>query len=119
VLALIAGFLAIGALAAMAPLTGSDAMHYHFTAPLLEQGRPLAPIYWMVHSFFIGQAHLLISLGLALGSDRISLGLIYLGGVLAAGALFAISRQLMTKGWASIAVLIFLATPLVFWQMST
>ncbi len=119
VLFLIVGFLAIGALAAMAPLTGSDAMHYHFTAPLLEQGRPLAPIYWMVHSFFIGQAHLLISLGLALGSDRISLGLIYLGGVLAAGALFALSRQLMTKHWASLAVLIFLATPLVFWQMST
>jgi Dolichyl-phosphate-mannose-protein mannosyltransferase len=119
VLFLIVGFLAIGALAAMAPLTGSDAMHYHFTAPLLEQGRPLAPIYWMVHSFFIGQAHLLISLGLALGSDRISLGLIYLGGVLAAGALLALSRQLMTKRWASVAVLIFLATPLVFWQMST
>ncbi|MGA8407173.1 MAG: glycosyltransferase family 39 protein [Candidatus Acidiferrales bacterium] len=119
VLLAILGFLVVGALSAMAPLTGSDAMHYHFTAPLLQQGRPLAPIYWMVHSFFIGQAHLLISLGLALGSDRISLGLIYLGGVLAAGALFAVSRQLMTKRWASIAVLIFLATPLVFWQMST
>ena len=119
VLLLIAGFLGVGALSAMAPLTGSDAMHYHFTAPLLELGRPLAPIYWMVHSFFIGQAHLLISLGLALGSDRIALGLIYLGGVLSAGALFVLSRQLMTTRWASIGVLIFLATPLVFWQMST
>jgi len=119
VLLLIAGFLGIGGLSAMAPLTGSDAMHYHFTAPLLEQGRPLAPIYWMVHSFFIGQAHLLISFGLALGSDCISLGLIYIGGVLAAGTLFALSRQLMTNRWASIGVLIFLATPLVFWQMST
>lgn len=119
VLVLIAVLLAICALAAMAPLTGSDAMHYHFTAPLLEKGRPLVPIFWMVHSFFIGQAHLLISLGLALGSDRIALGLIFLGGVLAAGALLALSRQLMTARWASIAVLIFLATPLVFWQMST
>ena len=119
VLLLIAGLLGIGALSAMAPLTGSDAMHYHFTAPLLEQGRALAPIYWMVHSFFIGQAHLLISFGLALGSDRISLGLIYVGGVLAAGTMFALSRQLMTNRWASIGVLIFVATPLVFWQMST
>ena len=119
VLLLIAGFLGVGALTAMAPITGSDAMHYHFTAPLLELGRPLAPIYWMVHSFFVGQAHQLISLGLALGSDRIALSLIYVGGVLAAGALFALSRQLMTKRWASIGVLIFLATPLVFWQMST
>jgi hypothetical protein len=60
VLLLIAAFLAIGGLLAMAPLSGSDSMHYHFTAPLLEQGRPLAPIYWMVHGFFIGQAHLVL-----------------------------------------------------------
>ena len=52
VLLAILGFLVVGALSAMAPLTGSDAMHYHFTAPLLQQARPLAPIYWMVHSFF-------------------------------------------------------------------
>jgi hypothetical protein len=119
ILLFIVGFLAVEALLAMAPLTGSDAMHYHFTAPLLELGRPLAPIFWMIHSFFTGQAHLLISLGLALGSDRISLGLIYLGGVLTATALFAMSRQLMSKRWALIASLIFIATPLVFWQMST
>jgi hypothetical protein len=116
---LLLGFLAVTVLLAMAPLTGSDAMHYHFTAPLLQQGRPLAPIFWMVHSFFLGQAHLLISLGLSLGSDRLSLGFICLGGVLSAGALFAISRRLMATLWAWTAALIFVASPLVFWQMST
>ena len=112
-------FLALEALLAMAPLTGSDAMHYHFTVPLLEQGHPLSPIFTLTHSFFTGQAHLLNSLGLALGSDRISLGLIYLGGLLSAAALFAIARQLMPLRWAWTAALIFVATPLVFWQMST
>jgi dolichyl-phosphate-mannose-protein mannosyltransferase/uncharacterized protein DUF1420 len=115
----VAVFLALEALLAMAPLTGSDAMHYHFTVPLLEQGRPLTPIFTLTHSFFTGQAHLLISLGLALGSDRISLGLIYLGGLLSAAALFAIARQLMPLRWAWTAALTFAATPLVFWQMST
>jgi hypothetical protein len=115
----VALFLALEALLAMVPLTGSDAMHYHFTVPLLEQGHPLSPIFTLTHSFFTGQAHLLISLGLALGSDRISLGLIYLGGLLSAAALFAIARQLMPLLWAWTATLIFVATPLVFWQMST
>jgi len=47
-------------LVAMAPLTGSDAMHYHFTVPLLELGKPLFPIYSLTNSFLTGQAHLLI-----------------------------------------------------------
>jgi hypothetical protein len=115
----VAIFLSLEALLAMAPLTGSDAMHYHFTVPLLEQGHRLAPLFSLTHSFFTGQAHLLISLGLALGSDRISMGLIFLGGLLSTAALFAIARELMAVRWAWIAALIFVATPLAFWQMST
>jgi len=65
---------------ARAPLTGSDAMQYHFTIPMLELGKHFEPIFWISNSFFLGEGHLLISLGMALGSDRISLGLIYLGG---------------------------------------
>ena len=115
----VAAFLAIEALLAMAPLSGSDAMHYHFTVPLLEEGHRLLPIFWLTHSFFTGQGHLLISLGLALGGDRISLGLIYLGGLLAAGAVFALAQQLMPTRWALLATLTFVATPIVFWQMGT
>jgi hypothetical protein len=113
------GFLAAEGLLAMAPVTGSDAMHYHFTVPLLEQGHGLVPIFWLTHSFFIGQGHLLISLGMVLGSDRVALGLLYLGGVLATGAVLALSKQLMPIHWAWIATLAFAATPMVFWQTST
>jgi hypothetical protein len=107
------------ALVSVAPLTGSDAMHYHFTTPLLELGHPLHPIFWLTHSFLTGQAHLLISLGMALGSERISLALIFLGGLLTAGALFVIARQLMSYRWALFAVLVFLISPIVFWQITT
>ena len=110
----------IDALMAMAPLTGSDAMHYHFTAPMLWAGRPAEPIFWLSYSFLTGQTHLLISLGMALGSDRISLGLIYLGGVLAAASLFVLTRKLvLSERWAWVTVLAFLLTPMVYWQMST
>jgi len=111
---------AIDGLMAMAPLTGSDALHYHFTVPLLEIGKRAEPIFWITHSFFVGDGHLLISLGMALGSDRISLGLIYLGGVLTAGCLFALTRKLVpSERLAWVAVLAFLLTPMVCWQMST
>ena len=119
VVILIALTLSLEAFLAMAPLTGSDAMHYHFTTPLLEQGKALAPIFWLMHSFYVGQAHLLISLGLAFGSDRISLGLVYLGGLLGAAALFAISRQLMPLRSTWITVLVFISAPIVYWQTST
>ena len=109
----------IDALMAMAPMTGSDAMHYHFTAPMLWAGRPTEPIFWLSYSFLVGQAHLLISLGMALGSDRISLGLIYLGGVLTAASLFVLTRKLVSsERWAWVTVLAFLLTPMVYWQMS-
>jgi hypothetical protein len=112
--------LVIDALMAMAPLTGSDAMHYHFTVPMLGVGKPSEPIFWLSNSFFVGQGHLLISLGMALGSDRISLGLIYLGGVLTAASLFVLTRNIVsTERWAWVAVLAFLLTPMVYWQMST
>ena len=107
------------ALVAMSPLTGSDAMHYHFTVPLLELGRPLFPIFSLTNSFLTGQAHLLISFGLALGDDRVSLGFICLGGFLTAAVLFAIARQLMPFRWSILAALAFLISPLVFWQITT
>lgn len=112
--------LTVDALMAMAPLTGSDALHYHFTVPMLEAGQAWQPIFWLANSFFVGQGHMLISLGFALGSDHISLGLIYLGGVLTVAALFVLVRKLVPSGhWPWLAVLVFLVTPMVYWQMST
>ena len=112
--------LMVDALMAMAPLTGSDAMHYHFTAPMVWAGKAMGPIFWLSYSFLTGQGHLLIALGMALGSDRISLGLIFLGGILTAGSLFLLTRKLTSsEQWAWIATLAFLLTPMVYWQMST
>ena len=111
--------LTFDAVLGMAPLSGSDAMHYHFTVPLLTVGSAFRPIYWLTHSFLIGQNHLLISLGFALGSEQISLGMIFLGGVLSGAALFVLSRQLMPPRWALLSVLTFCLTPMVYWQMST
>jgi len=119
VVLLISLILASEGLVAMAPLSGSDAMHYHFTVPRITLGKPLVPLFGLLHSFYLGQSHLLVSLGMSLGSDRISLGLIYVGGVLTAAALFVLARQLMPLPWAWVTVLVFVSSPLVFWQTST
>lgn len=115
----IGGIGILEALVASAPLSGSDAMHYHFNTPLLEMAGPLRPRFDFTPSFLTGLAHLLIAFGLALGSDKIALGFICLGGLLTAVTLFAIARSLSSVGWALLAVFTFLVTPMVFWQITT
>jgi 4-amino-4-deoxy-L-arabinose transferase-like glycosyltransferase len=112
-------FLVLEFLSASAPLSGSDALHYHFTAPLLEIGRPEHAIFWLTHSFFVGLGHELIALGLVLAGDRLALLLIFFAGCLTSAALFQLARRLMPVEWALGAVLIFVMTPMVFWQIST
>ena len=111
-------WLIAGALLALAPVSGSDALHYHFNAPRLQAETPGQPVFAVVNSFFTGQAHLLIGLGFALGSSQISMEFIFLGGCLSAAALFQLSRQWMPRPWAFAVALTFIATPMVFWQMS-
>jgi Protein of unknown function (DUF1420) len=110
--------LALEALMAMAPLTGSDALHYHFTTPSLWLQHGLAPLYGIVSSFGVGQAHMLIALGLALGSDHFSMGMIFLGGVFAVAALYVLARNWMSVERSLVVTLVFLLTPISFWQMS-
>ena len=114
----IAAVLAIEALMAMAPLTGSDALHYHFTAVSLWLHNGLAPLYGIINSFGVGQAHMLIALGLALGSDHISMGLIFLGGVFSVAALYVVARNWMPVERSLIVTLVFLLSPIAFWQMT-
>jgi hypothetical protein len=105
--------------ASMAPLTGSDALHYHFTVQkqILQQG--FRPIFSNSHSFLCGQQHLLIFLGLSLGNERLATGFIFLGGILTAASMAClISRWTSYKVTAAF-TLLFLLTPVVFWQMST
>lgn len=109
----------VDALMAMAPLTGSDAMYYHFTAPMLEVGKAWQPVFWLAQSFYAGGGHALIQLGMTLGSDHISMGFIYLGGLLTAMSLFVTVRRLAGEFWAWIALIVFFSTPMIFWQLST
>jgi hypothetical protein len=111
--------LLVEGLAAMGPVTGSDALHYHFTASRLVLQSGFHPDFFLSHSFFTGQSHLLILAGLALGSSQFAMGLLYLGGVLAAGATFTLARRWTEPQWAWSAALVFLLTPVVFWQISS
>jgi Protein of unknown function (DUF1420)/Dolichyl-phosphate-mannose-protein mannosyltransferase len=104
--------------AAMAPLTGSDALHYHFAAPLEILRRGFHPDFFLSHSFFSGQGHLLILLGLALGSEQIAMALIFLAAVMSAAAAACLAWRWMNATWAGAAALIFLLTPVIFWQAS-
>lgn len=113
-----AGVLLVEGLAAMAPLSGSDALHYHFTAPSLTLRYGFHPNFFLSYSFFTGQSHLLVLAGLALGSEQFAMGLLFLGGVLAAAAGACLAHRWMDRTWAWLVALLFLVTPVVFWQIS-
>jgi hypothetical protein len=68
-----------------------------FTTPLLTLRDGFHPNFFLTHSFFTGQSHLLILTGLALGSEKISLGLIFLGGVLAAAAGASLAHRWVSR----------------------
>ena len=74
------GVLLLEGFGAMAPLTGSDAMHYHFSVPLLILREGFHPNWHLSFSFFTGLSHQLILAGLAAGNEKLALGWIYLGG---------------------------------------
>ena len=106
-------------IAAMAPLTGSDALHYHFAEPLRTLRTGFHPDFFVTTSFLTGQGHLLILAGLALGSEKLAMGFLYLPGALAATAAACLARQWVSRPWAWLVALAFLLNPVVFWQIST
>lgn len=118
VMGLIAVCFFVDALMAMAPLTGSDAILYHFTAPMLETGKAWEPIYWLPLSFYTGLGHIFTQLGLTLGSDHISMGLIYLAGAITTASVFVLARRLASERWAWTAALTFVACPMIYWQIA-
>lgn len=117
--AALAAVLFVEGFAAMAPLTGSDALHYHFTAQLLVLREGFHANWFLSHSFFSGLGHQFILAGLALGSEKLALGWIFLGGAGAALAIVLLARQWTSGLWPWIAALSFLLTPVVFWQVTT
>ena len=106
-------------MASLAPLTGSDALNYHFAAQklILEQG--FHPIFFITNSFLCGQSHLLILLGLALGGESLAMSFLFLGGALATLAVACLSARWVPRFYALGFTLLFLLTPLVFWQFSS
>jgi Protein of unknown function (DUF1420) len=119
VLWIIGAALVMEFVASLAPLTGSDALHYHFTAEqlILEQG--FHPIFFLTHSFLCGQGHLLILLGLGLGSEALAMSFLFLGGALAALSVVCLASRWVPRLYAMGFALLFLLTPLVFWQISS
>src|SRR4029077_11831808 len=119
VLWIIGTALVLELVASLAPLTGSDALHYHFATEqlILEQG--FHPIFFLTHSFLCGQGHLLILLGLGLGSEALAMSFLFLGGALAALSVACLAARWVPRLYAMGFALLFLLTPLVFWQISS
>ncbi len=111
--------LLVEGLAAMAPLTGSDALHYHFTGPLLVLRSGFHPDFFLSYTLLCGQSHLLILAALAFGSEQLAMALLFLGGVLAAAAAACLARQWTGREWSWLASLLLLLTPVFFWQISS
>jgi hypothetical protein len=111
--------LGLQGLAALAPITGSDALHYHFTSQALILQMGFHPNWSLLHAFFAGLGHQLILTGLALGSDRLATGLLYLGGLAATLATLCLARQFIGGAWSFATALAFTLTPVTFWQVST
>jgi hypothetical protein len=105
--------------AAMAPLTASDALHYHFAVPAQILQKGFHADFFLSHSFFCGQSHTLILLGLALGGEKFAMGLVFVGGILAAAAIFCLARRWINLRWAWVITLTFLLTPVVFWHLAS
>jgi len=106
-------------LASLAPLTGSDALHYHFTTQKLILEHGFRPDFSISHSFLCGQHHLLILFGLALGSEQLAMGLIFLAGMLTAFSLACLASRWSSRRTTLTITMLFLLTPVVFWQMSS
>lgn len=118
-LALVLGVGLVEFLLALAPLTGSDALVYHFAVQKQILGQGFHAILSNSHSFLCGQHHLLILFGLALGSEQLAMGFIFLGGVLTAAALACLASRWASGPVVTGFVLLFVLTPLVFWQATT
>jgi hypothetical protein len=106
-------------LTSLSPLTGSDALHYHFTTQKLILEHGFHPEFSISHSFLCGQHHLLILFGLALGSEQLAMGFIFLAGMLTVCSLACLASRWSSPRTTLTITLLFLLTPVVFWQMSS
>ncbi len=102
--------------ASLAPLTGSDALHYHFTTQALYLAEGFHAPWSLLHGFFCGLSHQLILAGLALGSAQLAQGWLFFGGALGALATLRLVQLWVGGVWPWLAALAFALTPVTFWQ---
>ena len=110
--------LALQGLASLAPMTGSDALHYHFTVQQLYLSDGFHAPWSLLHGFFCGLGHQLVLAGLALGSGRLAQLWLFLGGALATGATLRVAQLWVGGVWPWLAALAFALTPVAFWQIT-
>jgi hypothetical protein len=111
--------LTLEGLAALAPITGSDALHYHFTSQAFYLQYGFHANRSLLHGFFCGLGHQLILVGLAFRSDKLATGLLGLGGIAGALATLRLARQFISGAWSFAAALAFALTPVTFWQITS
>ncbi len=102
--------------ASLAPVTGSDALHYHFTTQALYLAEGFHAPWSLLHGFFCGLSHQLILAGLAFGSDQLAQGWLFWGGALGALATLRLVQLWIGGVWPWLAALAFALTPVTFWQ---
>ena len=110
--------LALEGLASLAPITGSDALHYHFTAQAYYLQYGFHANWSLLPGFFCGLGHQLILVGLAFRSDKLAAGLLSMGGIAGALAILRLTRQFIDGSWPYAAALAFALTPVPFWQIT-
>jgi hypothetical protein len=108
--------LTLQGLASLAPLTGSDALHYHFTMQALYLADGFHAPWSLLHGFFCGLSHQLILAGLALGSGQLAQGWLFFGGAIGALATMRLAQLWIGGVWPWLAALAFALTPVAFWQ---
>ena len=103
-------------LASLAPLTGSDALHYHFTIQALYLADGFHAPWSLLHGFFCGSSHQLVLAGLALGSGQLAQGWLFFGGALGTLCTLRLAQLWVGGVWPWLAALAFALTPVAFWQ---
>src|SRR5262249_41305404 len=111
--------LALQGLASLAPVTGSDALHYHFPAQASFLSNGFHADWSLLHGFFCGLGHQLILAGIALGSEKLATGWIYLGGLVSTLATLCLAKRWASSVWPWLTALAFALTPVTFWQVTS
>ena len=102
--------------ASLAPLNGSDALHYHFTMQALYLAEGFRAPWFLLHGFFCGLSHQLILAGLALGSGQLAQSWLFFGGALGALATLRVVQLWIGGLWPWLTALAFALTPVTLWQ---